>query len=778
MCAVTVSEEKKFIQRLNYGIVFKEDGHLILSNEYWLHTYEIPIPEYVPIPNIGTCHKDNSTCILVAHLLANVNLIRSETSARLNNTIESIRELVPEAEAQKSRSRRSLLPFVGQFSKTLFGTATIDDVNVLARHINAITKRTRQMTSILAQHENDLSSFVSQANQRMDNLMQGVKDNNLAINYIQRQLQETTKNLDNMFQQMNGLLSKQIQVSSHINHELDELKLGITNLVNGKLSPLLLPKSVLESTFVDIQNILNSKFPGFYLTQPSPETVYASSNFLYVRNKTSLFITVKLPVSHFKEPLQVYNVISLPVPINNTSAHATHLLKVPQNFIVTVDHQFYTTISDTLLSKCKGHTLKQCPFNIALLPVTKPSCILALYANDKSNVKALCDFRFVSNAIQPEILEINPYSLVLYKTPILSLECHKEHKMIKGCDFCIVQLPCQCSAISSDFYLAPRLTACHHDTKHITKVHPVNLILLQHFFSSDFTSDIFADTAFDIPVNVSLPKLKFYNHNMKNVLADDNKAHLSISKIADRAKKDATIFESLSESLLDGEISISQDWPDTNGILGIIAIVIAGGSLSLFGWTIIRLRNMAATIAILKQCKSVTSLPTSAPSFIYKTEKPANLESNGVLWDFDIAVLSWEHAIFAFLVFMCILIISILFKLRSKSHVEPKLCIEITNTQRCIIIDLATLPLCPSHCMIQAPTSITDIDVGGSYLQPTLISKWENFTITDSISQKTISVSEVKEISILEARKLKAIIKHPFFVHLYVWHHGNLEKLM
>ena len=297
--------------------------------------------------------------------------------------------------------------------------------------MNAITKRTRQMATILAQHENDLSSFVSKANERIDNLMQGVKENNLAINYVQGQLQETTENLECMFQQMNGLLSKQIKISSHINHELDEL----TNLVNGKLSPLLILKAVLESTFRDIQNI---KFPGFHLTQPSPTGVYASSNFLYARNETSLFITVKLPVSHFKEPLQVYNVISLPVPINSTSAHTTHLLKVPQNFIITVDHQFYATMTDPTLNKCKG------PFNIALTPITKESCILALFAN----IKTLCDFRFVPNAVQPELLEINPYSLVLYKTPIPSLECHKEHKMIKGCNFCIVQLPCQCSATS------------------------------------------------------------------------------------------------------------------------------------------------------------------------------------------------------------------------------------------------------------------------------------------------------------------------------------------
>ena len=48
-----VSEEKKLLQRLNYGVVFKEQGQLVLSNEHWLHTFEIGIPSYVAIPGLG-----------------------------------------------------------------------------------------------------------------------------------------------------------------------------------------------------------------------------------------------------------------------------------------------------------------------------------------------------------------------------------------------------------------------------------------------------------------------------------------------------------------------------------------------------------------------------------------------------------------------------------------------------------------------------------------------------------------------------------------------------
>ena len=107
--------------------------------------------------------------------------------------------------------------------------------------------------------------------------------------------------------------------------------------------------------------------------------------------------------------------------------------------------------------------------------------------------------------------------------------------------------------------------------------------------------------------------------------------------------------------------------------------------------------------------------------------------------------------------------------------------VPFPNIGRCYkdnSIELATLPLCPSHCNVQVPASIVDIDVGGSFTNPTLISKWENFTITDTITNKVVAVPQQRNISILEAVKLSSIIKHPFFVYVYLRHHGSFEKLM
>ena len=273
--------------------------------------------------------------------------------------------MIPETEVKKSRSRRSLLPFIGQFSKTLFGTATTEDVNTLARHINALNTRTMGIAKALTQHGNHLSSFMSKANERMDNLLKGVKENNRAIKYINTQVQNTARNIQHSVDEITSLLIKQLTISAHINHELDELKLAITNLVTGKLSPVLIPSHILQSTFNDIKSILQTKYNGFHIAVQDISEIYHASNFLYARNGTILYLTIKIPITYMKDPLNLFRVISLPVPVNETSSHATFIADLPKFVAITQNQQFYVTLKNSQVLKCKGSSNKQLSFQFS-----------------------------------------------------------------------------------------------------------------------------------------------------------------------------------------------------------------------------------------------------------------------------------------------------------------------------------------------------------------------------------------------------------------------------
>ena len=370
----------------------------------------------------------------------------------------------------------------------------MDDVNNLASHMNKLNKMATNLAKALTQHEDHLSSFVETANSRMDNLMSGVTNNRLGIKLIQNELHTTSLNLEQSFNYMMDLLIDQVNTSDRLNHALEELKIGINSLVNGQLSPLLIPQHIMESTINYIKSLLQRKFHGFYLANKDIKSIYSDCKYICARNGTNIYITIKLPVSHFEEPLTLYKVISSPVPVNSTSLHATQLLDLPPYFLVTANKQYYAPVTDLDLTVCSGNEIKYCTSSIALNPVTSASCILAPYANDKDQVKSLCDFRFLQNIVKPKIVEISPKTLLVYRTPLLSLECKDDHRMAKGCDFCLFKLPCRCSISKSTHFFPSRLASCHHNTDNITTIHPDNLALLQHFIDDTFVNGIFADT--------------------------------------------------------------------------------------------------------------------------------------------------------------------------------------------------------------------------------------------------------------------------------------------
>jgi hypothetical protein len=53
-------------------------------------------------------------------------------------------------------------------------------------------------------------------------------------------------------------------------------------------------------------------------------------------------------------------------------------------------------------------------------------------------------------------------------------------------------------------------------------------------------------------VNITIPDFKIYTHKFKEILASDKNDPLSLKRMVKSAKKDDTIFQSLSEPILDG----------------------------------------------------------------------------------------------------------------------------------------------------------------------------------------------------------------------------------
>lgn len=157
------------IHRLNYGTIFKSMGNLHFSREYWFQTFQMPIPDRLTSPKGFSVNKQACTklnCQFFQSLLDQINVIQ----------VHIIR-LTPE---------EWLCPFDGSLSLSLFGTATMDDVNISASHINALTKTSNNIVNALQKHNEHVTSFMSTANKRMDYLQFSISKNFKPINQFSK----------------------------------------------------------------------------------------------------------------------------------------------------------------------------------------------------------------------------------------------------------------------------------------------------------------------------------------------------------------------------------------------------------------------------------------------------------------------------------------------------------------------------------------------------------------------------------------------------------------
>lgn len=142
------------------------------------------------------------------------------------------------------------------------------------------------------------------------------------------------------------------------------------------------------------------------------------------------------------------------------------------------------------------------------------------------------------------------------------------------------------------------------------------MALLQEFFDESKLGHIFGNSF------STIPDFKFYNHSISQVLANDQKAHLSLKKMASAVKSNRKIFRTLAEPLIDGQILIPQSWPSTSDIMTLVSLGVTGICVVLCILLCIKVRKISTSLHILQEVQH-----EKVPSFIYNklvTTNPSN----------------------------------------------------------------------------------------------------------------------------------------------------------
>ena len=410
---------------LNYGLSFKEVGPVKFAVDEWKRSYLIGIPKHLDIPLLKYCSSQSRTCMEWNAIFNNINAVRQELITSFNNTFELIQELLPNTirPSNTTRHKKTLFGFLGSLAHDLFGVSTDDQLKQINNQMNVLKKAMSGMNNVINQNNKEFASYVKTVNDRVDNLMQGVKQNSIANELLTKEIQSSTNSISDFITATSTALAKAITSSNYVSQTLSILRQAITDLAEGRLSPSLIKPQMLANTIAEIQDMLIKQFPNYRLAITDMTFYYKRASFSVIRQDNNILITVNFPIAS-ADTFQLFRVYSFPILISKSSSHATQLTQVPDYMVITQDKQYYATLSESAVSFCETTKReKYCKFRPPLSAGSKKNCIVNVFLNKQEKIKQHCNFRFLTDEIHPHILHISDNKVIIYQMTKLMLEC-------------------------------------------------------------------------------------------------------------------------------------------------------------------------------------------------------------------------------------------------------------------------------------------------------------------------------------------------------------------
>ena len=765
-----VTKATKVVQRPNYGILFQPAGRMQATYNKWSHTFQLTMPRRLEVKNATvTCPKTKSTvrhpCTTFVNALHRAHAIRMRSASTLNSLRDRIIALVPKKRQAPtmSQSKRSLLPFIGQISRTLFGTATEEEVQTLAKHIVALEKRSQQQGAAFTRHAEEMSSFMSATAEHFSTLSAEILANHQVLTDVSFTLRSYGLAIDAAIQ-LSIALAEEGHLTGQLQEQFSLLFQGVHELTQHRLSPTLLPLPMVKHTFNNIANSLASSHPEFQVAIKANQ-LYNSRDFFWTFRNDSIFITVGIPLLTQAVVLDVYKVLSVPVPLHRSSSHVTQLLDIPRYIAFSADGLYYTMPDpDKWLSCGRRPDEKFCQIDTPLIQSSTPSCLTAIYNQQMASVKRLCDFRFLEHALTSAVVNVRPGRFLISNISRLTMTCQSDVKTIPGCNYCIMDIPCLCAISAGHFYIPPHLQSCKGiSSKSVKQLHPVNLALLLHFQEMESINHLHGNSLYPHPVDFPTPDFKLYNHTYDGLVGRDIKESLGLKHMVSRAKSDAVIYRNLAEPVL-ADISGDSILGSTSWWWTLIPIVVSAFSLVGTVYLFWKVRTLAACITILKQTRGVNAFSVDRVIHLFtSTVSPYSPTP------FTAQVCT--HDIASYLVALAILatVCLLLYRVYKRNKHHSTIFLELSAGSRCVKIPITDIPTCPRNYHFQASLWVKDIRVNGC-LQPGLSVDWQDLLITNTLSHQVVVLPDRLPVSLCQAMQLRYLLKQHFYALLFVRH--------
>ena len=788
-CAQPIARQEP-ITRLNYGVILKPLHKIRIVTNEWIHVFVLELPKNnerndhdnakMNRPE-AICQRNFSGpfadyCDSFKPLLLSLHKLQEVAHQRLQDTIGHMYDILPTN--YESRHSRGLFDLGGQILSSLFGVATNGQLAAIKETSRKAAIDNAKVADTWQKQTEQMASFMSVANSRLNNIVDTAREQNIMIKRIYTESLREANELSIMKSLVASAITNTTDFITMLN-ELDDIRIAIEGLAHGFLSPVLIPHAVIGQVIRDISSEL-ANFHGIKLVETNPTAYYGLHDFVAARQSNNLLIAIRFPISSVPTPLTLYQfqTFPLPVPGENNTNHVTQLTNLPFGIAFhSTNIPSYYLIFHSKPELTNSGLLHWDHTSEPLRTFGHPTCASALVSDDRHYINRYCHYSLTPDALAPNIISITPSQILVTNVTSLIYECPSGSAHVHGCLQCQMTVPCNCS-LRTPVTIPARLDNCVATHHQVTRLHTVNLAVLQKFFTKVELGALSGKNLPHYPLPVSMPEFKIFSHNQSNRLANDKKLSYDLNRVADITRKEGKVFHNLAETLVHDSYQIESenmldaltDWSKWAFWYLIGTTLIAAMALVGVSFLYYRLKILSAAFLVLQTTLHKTAaypltIPSAlafvtAPTIYQVSETPQTPAHESISRDISSVIMDHLTPV------LCFIIIGLLlckkYRLCKSNPNTCNIILEFGNHTNTLQIVGQSLPGSPTQYTFSAKNFIEEIRVSGRF-RPKLHVDWPTLVIHNHHLNITFDFIGNINTSYFQASQLRKIINGKYW---------------
>lgn len=407
---------------LSHGFVVKENvifhkvHDIFLTNGHWLVSFVHELQPYAMFVDKIKGHIELTDTVLKSQIqyyhmsnltgyAATFQSLQLEIGL-LNNSYQNVKDSFADYQTMHSdRTKRSLLPIVGQAMSVLFGVVTETDLENINRNIKTLAENQKQII-------HDLKETVSVVRLNQEHISENRRAIIDLIVTIQR-LDNKIAKLREVFERKFIRLEQFIHAYIQFQLIMDEINLMSQNAVkyleNLKSELNLLSLNHLSISTISPKNLkqllleIETKLPlNLGLPEDPRANIWYYYNTLHCMTyleENEVRIVLNIPLISIVEKYEIYKIHSLPVPMKNHTYVSKEINKhylaeynlESTTIMISTDKTKYALLKEHTYLSCVNPYIRHCNVKSAIYQVNLSKlCVIALFMGYKDNSKRFC----------------------------------------------------------------------------------------------------------------------------------------------------------------------------------------------------------------------------------------------------------------------------------------------------------------------------------------------------------------------------------------------------